>query len=680
MESGNISNTAQNKVVNSFRKSNLFLSSGLLCYITALLLFSFQNKLTSSVFLKKLGHFLTVIADYLWSVPAAIIVILISCAILWFYYHLKREGKTARHTTFLSCLRLSLLVLFLIYTLFPLKWAQRSYFRSLDSFPESTPFDFILVLLGLAGTILCSFYCFEKLPLKFVSLIEKALSRFFRCRYFFFIGPLLIVCLFTTGVITYTVLDHIPHVQDSIAQLFQAKIFKTGKLYAPLPPHKEFFDYTNVINDTKWYSQYPPGHPLLLMLGLFIGAPWLVGPLLGTLSLLLFFLLVKTTYNDHRTLYLSCALIFFSPFFLFMSSNHMNHSSTMFFILLFLLCYIRMFSSHSCLPAIISGLALGYAINIRPLTAVAIGLPFICYLLYCVHKKREVHIKHELCFSATLFLMAVLLLLYNYFTNGNPLLFGYQKEYQTLGFLGNAQVGPPHTLKGGIINTSNNLISLNKHLFEWPLPSLIFVFILFSIPVKKSRWDYLFLSSSLTLIASYFFYYYQDLCFGPRFYYSLTPFMVILSVRGFLSLPVWLEKLGLNKRRTEASLYLLLFFCLLYALLFSLPSLIKKYSNDYWWITDKIHNTVKKQGITNAIVFIDVWHPPHITKPNLIPYGSGFQFNSPDLKDEVIYAIDLKERNIELMKAFPDRHYYLCKINTPMYDFRLIKLTGKGRH
>ncbi len=67
-----------------------------------------------------------------------------------------------------------------------------------------------------------------------------------------------------------------------------------------------------------------------------------------------------------------------------------------------------------------------------------------------------------------------------------------------------------------------------------------------------------------------------------------------------------------------------------------------------------------ERKITNAIIFIDCWHPPERTTPNLIYYGSGFQFNSPDLTDDVIYALDLKERNIELMDAFPDRNYYRC--------------------
>ena len=138
------------------------------------------------------------------------------------------------------------------------------------------------------------------------------------------------------------------------------------------------------------------------------------------------------------------------------------------------------------------------------------------------------------------------------------------------------------------------------------------------------------------------------------------PFMIVLTVRGFRGIPSWLEKNQFNRGKTKASLYLLVVLCSLYTFSFSFPSLIKKYSNDYWWVTDKLHKTVEKQGITNAIVFIDCWHPPDPDKPHLIYYGSGFQFNSPDLTDEVIYALDLKDKNRELMEAFPDRNYYFC--------------------
>ncbi len=646
----------------------LCLVLGLACYGASLILNIYSTSIISSPFFRQLDFISGRLADHLWSKPSVLALLFISISLIWFSYQRKSQGKK------LSCLKAVLLFLFFVYTLFPLSWVQNNFARSLDSFPDQSSVDCIIQLLGIAGTVFCCLYCFTKLPSTIVTGLEKVLSGFFKLKESHFICSVFMLCLLCTGIIAYTVLNHIPHVEDSIAQLFQAKIFKMGQIYASLPPHKEFFDYSNIINDHKWYAQYPPGHSFLLMVGLIFGAPWLIGPLMGTLSLLIFFLLVKKVYNDQRTPYLCCMLMFFSPFFLFMSSNHMSHSSTLFFLLAFLYCYLQLFSSASNVYAIFSGLCLGYAIIIRPLDGVAIATPFMCYALYCAFKKKGITTKQLLCLGSSILFMILLLLLYNKITTGNPFLFGYQKKYGSLGFLGSAQFGPSHTLKGGLINSSNNLIGLNQYLFEWPLPSLIFIFIFFLLPVKKNRWEHLFIYCSLVLIVSYFFYFYQDLCFGPRNFYSLLPFAVLLTVRGFLELPKWLALRGLDKRKTEATLFCLLLLFVFYTISLSIPSLINKYSDDYWWITDKIHKEVTKQGITNAIVFIDVWHPPGINQPNLIPYGSGFQFNSPDLSDDVIYAMDLREKNSALMKAFPQRNYYLCKIHKPMSDFTLIKI------
>jgi hypothetical protein len=298
-------------------------------------------------------------------------------------------------------------------------------------------------------------------------------------------------------------------------------------------------------------------------------------------------------------------------------------------------------------------------------------------MLIAAYVRNEIAIKKILCFFMTVSVMVFLLLLYNTFTTGHPLVFGYYKKYSTLGFLGSAQMGPPHTMLGGIINTNNNLVALNEYLFEWPVPSLVLIFILFLLPLKKNRWDYLLLLASLSLITSYFFYYYQDLCFGPRLYYCALPFMIILSARGFSELTIWLATRGFDRRRVKATLYLVLCLFFLYAVSISFPMLIKKYSNDYWSVTDKIHKAVKKQGITNALVFIGVWYPPDITGPNPILYGSGFLYNSPDLNDDIVYAMDLKGKNKALMQDFSGREFYLCKFYKPMSDFTLLRLSSK---
>lgn len=624
---------------------------------TALVLLMLRGQLVFNSVIGQTGSFLARAADYLWSLQTALVsLILLPLLALWLYY----RGASGRLYAFTKW---TLLLLAFLFGIVPLRWAQLGFIRSPDSFLEHSPFDALLIVFVTLGALFYCWYCFHAIPASLVMVAETLQSRIKRWKEVYCIGPLLLCCFTITAIIAYTVLDHIPHVCDSIAQLFQAKIFITGKCYFTSHPQKDFFDYLHVINDGRWYSQYTPGHALLLMLGLLCGAPWLIGPLAGTCSLGIFYLFVKNTYGDRQTAYLTSLLLLLSPFFIFMSSSHMNHTSTLLFMLMFLYFLQRGVVSHRSVHALIAGLALGYAITIRPLDAAAAGLPFICYLMVLA-KNRKVTPAAAAAFFAGLLAMVLLLLLYNQLTNGSPLLFGYGKKYATVGFLGSAQGGPPHTLKGGIINTSNNLIGLNQYLFEWPLPSLILLFILAHMSLFSSFrpiiWDYLGVSACALVAAGYFFYYHQDLIFGPRFYYCITPFLIILSVRCLLALPRCLEARGLSKGRVTATLCLVLAVCFLYSFAFSVPRLVKQYSNDYWWVTDRLHTMVRQQGITNAIIFMDCWHPPGTASPRLIYYGSGFQFNSPGLTDEVIYALDLKEKNSELMQAFPGRKYYRC--------------------
>ncbi|MGH7542215.1 MAG: hypothetical protein ACRELC_14570, partial [Gemmatimonadota bacterium] len=68
-----------------------------------------------------------------------------------------------------------------------------------------------------------------------------------------------------------------PLLIDSMIQLFQAKMFAGGAASAPAPPLEAFFVAQHMmIDEGRWYSQYPPGHPAALALGVWLGAPWLV--------------------------------------------------------------------------------------------------------------------------------------------------------------------------------------------------------------------------------------------------------------------------------------------------------------------------------------------------------------------------------------------------------------------
>ncbi|MFA9454607.1 MAG: hypothetical protein ACERK6_11915, partial [Candidatus Aminicenantaceae bacterium] len=104
----------------------------------------------------------------------------------------------------------------------------------------------------------------------------------------------LFVLLFCS-LFSYFILDHTPHLNDEIAYNFQAKIFLSGRFYTPSPGPAGSFDFPHIVNNGRWYAQYPPGFPALMLIGLLLKAPWLLNPILAGLSIFLFYFLQDLT-------------------------------------------------------------------------------------------------------------------------------------------------------------------------------------------------------------------------------------------------------------------------------------------------------------------------------------------------------------------------------------------------
>ena len=483
-----------------------------------------------------------------------------------------------------------------------------------------------------------------------------------------FIAPFL-----ATLLLSHFVFDRIPHVQDSIAQLFQAKIFASGNLYATSHPLKEFFDYTHIINNGKWYSQYPPGHALFLMIGVLLGVPWIINPLLGALSVLLIFFLGKEI-CDEKTGQLAAILTILSPFFLFMSSEFMAHSSAMFTITLFALFFVKTIKYQKYLYAFVTGMALGLCAMTRPYTAFALSIPFLFYGIILSIKKSKKYLPLFTAIISLTFLFLVLLFLYNQITNGHPFKFGYTVLYgenHGLGF-GKATWGPPHTISRGITNFWNSIKALNLHLFGWPYVSSLPILALF-ISKKMRRWDYIIFLSFVCLAMAHIFYWYHDLCFGPRFLYESLPFLAILSARGLFTIPDTINSRikikNISNRSIKITCGVILGLLFFYSIAHTIPLLIKGdepkfywkdrgYGNSYWGVDAYLAREVKRKELTNSIVFVQYDYPVFPFDSTLW-YGSGFLNNSPDLKDNIIYARHLGARDTLLMDFYPDKGYYL---------------------
>ena len=464
----------------------------------------------------------------------------------------------------------------------------------------------------------------------------------------YFMGAIFLVELLLTSGAAYYVFDRIPHVVDSIAQLFHAKIFATGKLTVPSPPMPGFFEMVHMINNGQWYSQFPPGHAALLALGVLPGVPWLINPLLGSGTVVLIYRLGVELYGEGIGR-VSALLALVSPFLLFMSAEMMNHTSAMFFFSLFALYFVRTLRVGQVSFAIAAGCGLGMLVCIRPYTAVALSLPFLLHGVYSLFRERRFPAFPALAFVLTTSIFVLLLLVFNDQTNGSPFVFGYQVLWgsDVLPGLGNASWGKRLTFVQGMLNALDNLLGLQKFLFEWPLPSLLPLAILLW-GGSVNRWDKLLIATVGSLVFAYCFYWFHHWLFGPRFLFEVTPLLIVLTARGLQQIPGLVKKWGgrvddehVYHARTAGIVLL----CSVLGLAANIPHLVKEYRGNAF--DRSVLEAVERKGIRKGVVFTGS------------DYRTVFPANPPDLKSGVIFVCDLgRDKNCSLMEVFRGYDFY----------------------
>jgi hypothetical protein len=169
-------------------------------------------------------------------------------------------------------------------------------------------------------------------------------------------------------------LEAYPMSGDEYSYLFQAEVFAKGRLSVPAPPHAELFDLDHVVLDEVARSKYPPGWPALLSLGCRAGAPWLVNPVLGALTLSLLHALLRRLRTERIAL-ATVVVVGASPFFALNAASYHSHTTTLLMLTACAYGVLRGGASRLAWTAL-GGLALGYALLTRPFEAAlfAVGM------------------------------------------------------------------------------------------------------------------------------------------------------------------------------------------------------------------------------------------------------------------------------------------------------------------
>jgi DNA-binding beta-propeller fold protein YncE len=469
--------------------------------------------------------------------------------------------------------------------------------------------------------------------------------------------------------------EKIPHIQDSIVYLFQAKLNALGHLSMPVPPIIDSLEFQYMVAKYgKWYGKYSPGLPFLLVPGVLAGVPWLVSPILGVLCFFLIVALARRLYSFPEAL-LTSIMALACPFFLFLSGSFMNHVTCLLGVLFFIYFLIRMEQKGRCGYGFLAGFSLGYAILTRTLSPMAIALPWVVWQgLYLFRRGRRIEtLKRFLLMGAGLAIPVGFLLWYNYHLTGDPLLFPFQlaRSFDRLGFGRTIGLAGGHSLAKGIRNTESFLMYLLNDLFGWPhYLTLVFIFIPFAL-CSKNKWDWLLLASWVAVAVAHLFYWARIRnFFGPRYWFEAMPAFIILTVRGIgvsssacgrlaeririiLGRPAYVA----HWARIAATAALLLFLAWLIKgnVETYFPDQMRRHKT-YNGVDARILKMVDKNDIHHAVVFVSkdrAWHWQN--------YGSVFPSNSPLLDSDVIYVKYLDDyKNGLVMREFPGREFYVA--------------------
>ncbi|MBC7789958.1 MAG: hypothetical protein H7Z74_08425, partial [Anaerolineae bacterium] len=418
-----------------------------------------------------------------------------------------------------------------------------------------------------------------------------------------FAAVIAVMALVLYCVIARYVFSARPLLIDELAQLLQARIYAGGALTRPVDVYPEFFSMLHMV-DTHGtvYSQFPPGGPTMLALGELVGAPWLVGPIAGAVSALVFPLILKRFETRTGVIAGAAALFAFAPFVAYMSGSHMNHVTTLMWLMIAMAALACVITSKSPRPrvALLSGFGFAMAASIRPVDALAFALPAGIWYLSRALKDRT-RWADALAAAIGVSIPMLVVMWVNTRTTGSALLFGYEVLWgkgHELGFH-TPPWGDSHTPARGVELINLYMLRLQHYLFETPVPSLVPAILALALTRKLHAFDRYLLTSAGLLLGLYFAYWHDGFYLGPRFVFPLSAVLALWTAR----LPFLIRDRygdGLLYRSTVYSMLV----AVAMAAVFSLPVRTHQYRTGLLPLRWNADSAAAAAGVRDAIVLV----------------------------------------------------------------------------
>lgn len=473
------------------------------------------------------------------------------------------------------------------------------------------------------------------------------------------VPALAVFATLASAALAWAAFDRVPHVEDEVAYLFQARTFAAGVLGSPAPPaaaQPALEYYLFDIRGDQWIGVPAQGWAIVLSLGVLAGVPWLVNPVLTGISVWLAHGVVCRAVSRERA-DLVALLMATSPWVLAVGGTLMAHSTTLVMVLLGWWCLLRAgegSTRRDVMLALVAGLALGWAFVTRQLDGLIISVLTGLWLL----RRLPGGIGQVIACALGGVLSGGVFLMLNLMITGDALLTP-QADYlsrlwpdtqNAYGFGPN--VGPPaeswgaldiwigHSPAEGLLNLINGVTALNYELLGWTFGSLVPVWIAFIWGKKLTGFDRAMLVVFAILVGALFFYWFTGTFYlGPRYWHTALLPALALAAAGIETVR---DRLPEQHRGRLHCVILLL--CAVSVVSFTPWRGVSKY-NGYGGYTGDIRR--QAAGLGNALVFVS-------TQGDI---GSALYLNDPFLPEgKPIFLRDMgPEQNADIIAAFPGR-------------------------
>jgi len=401
------------------------------------------------------------------------------------------------------------------------------------------------------------------------------------------------------------VLQKLPHQPDSVVYLLQAEWLLHGALWgdASSPPHHLSLPYI-YLQGNRLLAHYPPGWPVLLAVGLALGSPWMVAPILGGVFLVLLYLTGRELDGPELGL-LAAALGLVSPEARILFGSMLSHAAgaTLLLAALWLVLVAR--KRSSAVAAAAAGAAMGALFGIRPLTAVAAAAPLAAVLALDAlgQRDRPGAARRLLAVAAGALATATPTLISNHLITGDALAFPYALARRSMYLLEN--------IPFGLRNLDALLASTCSAMFGWGwgfahgplLLALALAFACVPFLLKRARaGDWLLLAVTSSVILAHLGTRGHGLHgFGPRYYFEVFACLYLLTARGFQELARMGFGVGFARKRLPVAAALTLFLILNLSTLAVLPHRLALYRG-YNGVGDALERQVAAVAPPRALI------------------------------------------------------------------------------